>query len=65
MSRRKVSIRSSPSTTPRTVTVSVRLAEDSHGRLRVAAARRGVSMGALLAELWEQSRQAKAEGPKR
>jgi hypothetical protein len=43
------------------VTVSVRLGADSHRRLRVAAARKGVGMGVFLAELWERSKEAKAE----
>jgi hypothetical protein len=41
--------------------VSVRLSADSHARLRVAAARKGMSMGVFLANLWERSREAKAE----
>lgn len=43
------------------VTVSVRLNADSHARFRVAAARKGLSMGMFLADLWERSREAKAE----
>jgi hypothetical protein len=36
-------------------TVSVRLSSESAQRLRVVAARAGVSMGAYLARLWEES----------
>jgi hypothetical protein len=36
-------------------TVSVRLPPESAGRLRVVAAKEGVSMGAYLARLWEES----------
>jgi len=35
-------------------TVSVRLPAESHRRLRVAAAEKGISMGAMLAALWEE-----------
>jgi len=59
MSRRTTAGR--PATAPSAVTVSVRLNADSHARLRVAAARKGVGMGAFLAELWERSRDARAE----
>jgi len=36
-------------------TVSVRLSSESARRLRVVAAREGISMGAYLARLWEDS----------
>ncbi len=36
-------------------TVSVRLSPESARRLRVVAAREGLSMGAYLARLWEES----------
>lgn len=36
-------------------TVSVRLSPESAKRLRVVAAKEGLSMGAYLARLWEQS----------
>ena len=36
-------------------TVSVRLPPESARRLRVVAAKEGVSMGAYLARLWEES----------
>jgi predicted HicB family RNase H-like nuclease len=36
-------------------TVSVRLSRESARRLRVAAAKEGLSMGAYLAGLWEAS----------
>jgi len=36
-------------------TVSVRLADPSYRRLRIAAAEKGMSMGQYLAELWETS----------
>ena len=39
-------------------TVSVRLSPESARRLRVAAAKEGVSMGAYLARLWETSPEA-------
>jgi ribosomal protein L15E len=51
----------SPTASAGAVTVSVRLNAASHRRLRVAAARKGVSMGVFLADLWERSREAKAE----
>lgn len=44
-----------------TVTVSVRLTAHSRALLRMAAARKGVGMGALLADLWERSPEAQAE----
>ena len=39
-------------------TISVRLSPESARRLRVVAARAGVSMGAYLARLWEDSPEA-------
>lgn len=43
---------------PEKRTVSVRLSPDSARRLRVIAAKEGLSMGAYLARLWEESRGA-------
>lgn len=39
-------------------TVSVRLSPESARLLRVAAAKEGLSMGAYLARLWEESPEA-------
>ena len=39
-------------------TVSVRLSPESARRLRVVAAKVGLSMGAYLARLWEESPQS-------
>jgi len=36
-------------------TVSVRLSPESLQRLRVVAAKEGISMGAYLARMWEES----------
>ena len=59
MSRRTAA--ATPLSIQRIATVSVRLSAESHARLRVAAARRGVSMGVVLADLWERSVEAKTE----
>jgi hypothetical protein len=49
-----------PAPTERRATVSVRLSRDSHRRLRIVAAEKGVSMGSYLAALWDASPEARA-----